>query len=427
MRNSAGTNLLSASSAARVSAIDKLCRSLILRKFQSLDRGEVIIRDELGVSKFGSPDKLPSPLSTEIEVSDIRFYRAILERGSVGAGESFVKGQWECSDLTALIRIFVLNQSTMNKFEKGVALLSHPIRKLYHTFRRNTIDGAKLNISAHYDLGNEFFKLFLDPTMMYSAGIFTREDQTMEEASINKLKRICDKLGLTSDDHILEIGTGWGGFAIYAAKHYGCKVTTTTISREQFSYAKKQIYREKLEGLIHLKFQDYRKLKGRYDKIVSIEMIEAVGWQFYDQFHQACSRLLKENGSMLIQAITIQDQEYERAKREVDFIKQYVFPGCCIPSMTALVDSATRSSDLRLFHMEDNTINYARTLRKWYEKLLDNRGKILKMGKTEEFLRLWEFYLCYCEGGFRERSIQSVQYIMTKPGNRENPILPPLQ
>jgi cyclopropane-fatty-acyl-phospholipid synthase len=291
---------------------------------------------------------------------------------------------------------------------------------------RNTLQGSKNNIAAHYDLGNDFFELFLDPTMMYSCGIFESGSASMALASRAKLKRICDKLDLQPGDRVIEIGTGWGGFAIYAAKHYSCHVTTTTISRNQHEWAKRRIQEENLEDRITLLFEDYRNLTGQYDKLVSIEMIEAVGHRYYDLFFNKCSELLKPDGSMLIQTITIGDQRYEQARRSVDFIQRYIFPGSCIPSNTAILNSTSRASDLRLVHLEDIGPHYAATLRLWREQLFQNRDKIRQLGYPDTLLRMWDFYLCYCEGGFIERAISDVHYIFTKPLNRTKPLLPPI-
>jgi len=316
----------------------------------------------------------------------------------------------------------VRNREAMMGLEVGYAFLAKPLMRLLHALNRNSLQGSKKNIAAHYDLGNDFFESFLDETMMYSAGIFESEDATMYDASIAKNDRICRKLHLSEKDHVLEIGTGWGGFAMHAAKHYGCRVTTTTISENQYTLAKKRVAEAGLAEKITVLKEDYRKLSGTYHKIVSIEMIEAVGWQYYREFFRTCSRLLKRDGSMLIQAITIQDQYFEFAKRNVDFIQKYIFPGCTIPSATALLSAATGASDLKLFHHEDNTPHYERTLHEWRHKLHQNAEQILGFGYTAELLRLWDFYFCYCIGGFAERNIHSVQMTFTKPFSRLAPI-----
>ena len=299
--------------------------------------------------------------------------------------------------------------------EGGLAKLAAPLRRGFHWLNKNTHKGSRKNIVAHYDLGNEFFNLFLDPTMLYSAGIFNHPQDTMHQASLNKLERICDRLRLQPDDHVLEIGTGWGSLAIFAAQNYGCKVTTTTISDEQYAYTAKRIVDEGLTEQITLLKQDYRHLKGQFDKIISIEMIEAVGHHYFDTFFAQCSRLLKPQGEMLLQAITIADQRFDSAKSEVDFIKRYIFPGSCIPSVDAISDSLRKATDLRMLNLEDIGVHYGLTLKKWREAFVANVDEVRAQGFSEAFIRMWEFYLCYCEGGFYERVISDVQMHLVKP------------
>ncbi|MCA8941247.1 MAG: class I SAM-dependent methyltransferase, partial [Planctomycetes bacterium] len=298
---------------------------------------------------------------------------------------------------------------------------------LFHRLRRNTKSGSKANIAAHYDLGNDFFERFLDPTMTYSSACFAHPGMTLEQASIEKLDRLCRKLDLKPDDHLLEIGTGWGSMAIHAARHYGCRVTTTTISRQQFELARERVRRAGLEDRIEVLERDYRDLEGEYDKLVSVEMIEAVGHEFLGDYMHACSARLKPDGVMAIQVITIQDQLYARAVREVDFIKRYIFPGSFIPSITAIGDAMAARTDLRMFHLEDMAPHYAETLRRWRGNLHANREEILALGSYDEaFLRLWDYYLCYCAGGFEERQLGVAQIVFTKPLCRMDPILPRL-
>jgi cyclopropane-fatty-acyl-phospholipid synthase len=299
-----------------------------------------------------------------------------------------------------------------------VARFSRPLLALFHAFRRNTENGSRANIAAHYDLSNEFFELFLDDTMMYSCGVFERPEATLREASIAKIDRICRKLELSPRDHLLEIGTGWGGFAIHAAREYGCRVTTTTISRAQHDLAAKRIRDAGLEDRITLLFQDYRKLTGVYDKLVSIEMIEAVGHHYYDDYFRSCSALLAPGGRMCIQAITIADQLYESARRSVDFIQRYIFPGSCIPSVTALCSSMTRASELRLVGLDDIGPDYVKTLMKWRENLTRRADEARALGFDDQFLRLWDFYFCYCAGGFAERRIGTVHMLLERPASR---------
>ena len=338
--------------------------------------------------------------------------------GSIGAGEAYMQGYFECDNLTNLIRLMVRNQSLLDDIESSFAKITAPIQAWLHRINKNTQTGSRRNISAHYDLGNDFFKLMLDPTMMYSSAFFETAKQSLEQASLAKLKKICVKLDLKPTDHILEIGTGWGGFAIYAAQHYGCKITTTTISQAQYQLAIQRIKDAGLENQIEVLLSDYRDLTGHYDKLVSIEMIEAVGHQFYDTYFEACGRLLKPSGMMLLQAITIADQRYASAIKSVDFIQRYIFPGSCIPSVTAMLTSITKSSDMRLFDLEDIGPHYATTLAKWRDNFFDKITEIRKLGYPETFIRMWDFYLCYCEGGFEERALGDVHMLLVKPENR---------
>ena len=414
------TNLKPRKASGLLAAIAK---EIVIKQLNKLAEGELVLIDRKDRYYFGNPAN-GFQLSAVINVNDDSFYSMLAFGGSIGAGESYIMGHWRSDNLTNVVRIMVRNMELLDGMENGFARLVTPFRKALHWLNRNTLEGSKNNISAHYDLGNDFFELFLDPSMMYSCGIFETDESTMEQASIAKLKRICDKLDLNENDHVIEIGTGWGGFAIYAARNYGCKVTTTTISQNQYDWASRRVREEKLEHKITLLFEDYRNLQGKYDKLVSIEMIEAVGHRYYDTFFNKCGELLKDNGIMLIQAITIADQRYEQAKNSVDFIQRYIFPGSCIPSNTALLESTTNASDLRLFHLEDIGPHYATTLRLWREEMFRNRDIVKKRGYKEELIRMWDFYLSYCEGGFEERAISDVHMIFAKPWNRHSPILP---
>ena len=332
-------------------------------------------------------------------------------------------GYWSADELTTLVRIIVLNEDILMDMEKGWSRLKAPLYKFFHRMHKGSRKGSRVNIAAHYDLGNDFYALFLDETLTYSCGIFEREESTLKDASIAKYDRICRKLALSSGDHVLEIGTGWGGFAMYAAQNYGCRITTTTISQQQYEMAKERIEKAGLSDQITLLFKDYRDLEGKYDKAVSIEMIEAVGHHYFDTFFRCCSERLKEDGMMLLQAITITDRLFYRHKKEVDFIKRYIFPGSCIPSIAAMADAIARVSDLRIFHLEDITPHYARTLRAWRERFFENIEKVRDLGFGDTFIRMWEYYLCYCEGAFMERYLGDVQMLLTKPLCREAPIL----
>jgi cyclopropane-fatty-acyl-phospholipid synthase len=362
-------------------------------------------------------------LVATITVIDAHFYGDIAFGGSIGAGEAYMLGYWQADNLTNVIRIMAANQAVMDTLEGGFKWLSKPFFKALHWLNRNTQDGSRKNIAAHYDLGNDFFKLWLDPSLMYSCAIFAPEQISLEAASNKKLQVICQKLDLKPSDHVVEIGTGWGGFALYAAKHVGCKVTTTTISKQQYDEAVLRVKAENLTDKITLLLNDYRDLNGKFDKLVSIEMIEAVGHQFYDTYFKKVSQLLKPNGLALIQAITIADQRFEAAKNSVDFIQRYIFPGSNIPSNTAMLQSMTKVSDMRLLDLEDIGPHYATTLAAWRENFFANIAQVRQLGYSEEFIKMWEFYLCYCEGGFAERALGNVHLLLAKPENRREPLI----
>jgi cyclopropane-fatty-acyl-phospholipid synthase len=352
-----------------------------------------------------------------MHVKDPYFFRALTFGGHIGAAESYVRGEWTTSDLPSVMRLFAANREALDGLEKGWARLSQPFLALLRVWNRNTRSGSARNISAHYDLGNEFFELFLDDTMTYSCGIFPDEEASMREASIHKYDRLCQKLELSNEDHLLEIGTGWGGFAVHAASTYGCRVTTTTISREQHRLATERVAAAGLSDRVTVLLRDYRDLEGEYDKLVSIEMIEAVGHQFLEEYFQKCAELLAPHGRAAIQAITVRDDWYDPKQRQVDFIKRYIFPGSFIPSVTAL-SSAAGTTDMRIIHFEDQTPHYAETLRRWRREFMTNWPRINQLGFDEQFRRLWDFYFCYCEGGFDEAILGCTQIVWAKPANK---------
>lgn len=410
----------------RPSPLDALAKKVLYSLLRGLRRGQLTIVDGSEQRTFGHQSD-DFPLEATIKVYHPRFYTSTLFGGSVGASESYMTGQWSADDLTTVVRILAVNREVLEGMEKGWARVTAPLHKFFHLLRSNTRKGSRINIAAHYDLGNDFYALFLDETLTYSCGIFEREGSTLKEASIAKYDRICKKLQLSAADHVVEIGTGWGGFAIHAATKHGCRITTTTISKSQYELAKERIEKTGVGERVDLLLMDYRDLKGKYDKLVSIEMIEAVGHQYLDRFFRACSELLKADGMMLLQAITIADQVFDQHKRSVDFIKRFIFPGSCIPSIAAISRSIARATDLRLYHLEDITDHYARTLRMWRERFFNNIDKVRALGYPETFIRMWEYYLCYCEGGFTERYLGDVQVLLTKPFCRRPPILPPLE
>ena len=407
--------------------LETLLRGRLLQQMGQLRGCQLLLEDALGSVTLGQPVAGEAPLEVTLTVHDPRFYRLVAANGSVGAGEAYIEGSWHCDDLVALIRIMVRNRDLLDGMETGVARLGGLAMKAWHALKRNTRSGSRRNIAAHYDLGNELFKLFLSDDLMYSSAIYASDDDTLEQASERKLDRICQKLQLGPADHVVEIGTGWGGFAIYAAGRYGCRVTTTTISQEQYDLARQRVEAAGLSDKVTLLLSDYRDLQGTYDKLVSIEMIEAIGAQYMPQYFSTIARLLKPTGMALIQAITIEDHRYAQALKSVDYIKRYIFPGSFIPSVSAMLDAASRHSDLRLFHLEDIGPSYALTLKAWRERFLARRAEVLAGGYDERFVRLWEFYLAYCEGGFRERSIGDVHLLLTRPDCRRASYLPDLQ
>jgi cyclopropane-fatty-acyl-phospholipid synthase len=405
----------------RAGPLAALGRVLLLSQLRRLRHGEIRISDG-GTEQVCGARSERCPLSVTIEVLHPRFYADAVFGGTTGAGAAYIRRLWRCSDLVGLTRIMCVNRELMDALDRRWTLLTRAGLRLFHWLHRNSKDGSARNIVAHYDLGNDFYRLMLDETMAYSCGIFADESTSLAAASYAKFDAACRKLALQTGDHLLEIGTGWGGFAIHAARHYGCHVTTTTISREQHDYARAQIERAGLGGRITLLQEDYRELKGKYDKLVSIEMIEAVGAPWLDTYLAKCSALLKSSGAMLLQAITIQDQHYRASLRTINFIQRYVFPGSFIPSVTALADSLRRVTDLKIFHLEDIGPHYARTLALWRRNFFAHLGAVRKLGYNEQFIRLWEFYLCSCEGAFAERALGDVQLVLSKPACRRTVI-----
>lgn len=403
--------------------IMRLFRRALHKFLSGISTGRLVLIDGEQQTVFGH-DGYSEDLNCTVVVENPRFYQRIITGGSIGAAESYIDGDWHTSDLTRLIRIFIRNKHITDEMEKGLSRMSVPMRKLLHLLHRNTRAGSRKNIAAHYDLGNEFFRLFLDDTMMYSCGVFPNPDSSLYEASTEKNDRICRKLDLKPSDHLLEIGTGWGGLALHAAAKYGCRITTTTISGQQYEFARERIRCAALEDRITVLNLDYRDLSGTFDKIVSIEMVEAIGHQFLDIYARTCSRLLKPDGLMLLQSITIDDREYERARDEVDFIKRYIFPGSFIPSVTVLIDAYRRNGDLKAVHMEDIGPHYARTLRHWRSRLFSRLHEARSMGYSQEFLRMWDYYFCLCEGGFEERYLGNIQLLLAKPLNRRAVLAP---
>ena len=399
------------------------CRAAVVDRLGALREGSVTLVEAGRRTTFGTD---APGLHATVTVKHPDFWTAAALRGTVGVGESYMDGHWSADDLVALVRLFVVNRDVMNAMERGPASLARPFLRLFARRRDNTRAGSRRNIAAHYDLGNDFFRLFLDETLMYSCAVFERPEATLHEASVAKNERICRKLGLGPSDHVVEIGTGWGGFALHAASVHGCRVTTATISKEQHALAKARIAEAGLADRVDVRLQDYRDLTGSFDALVSIEMVEAVGANHLDEFTRACGRLLAPHGRACIQSIVIREEMYEYALRNVDFIQRHVFPGTFIPATSALSTSFGRTTDLRLVQLEDIGPHYARTLREWRDRFLLRLDQVRGLGYPEQFVRLWEFYLAYCEGGFEERVLGDVQMVLFKPRRTEPPWLPPL-
>ena len=405
--------------------LDQICKSVLVKKLKNLHTGHLILVDKSGPRienlNFGDQN---SSLKATIHIHRSCFYSRTLLGGSIGNGESYVDADWDSHDLTALIRIFVLNRDLLQSIDEGIGSLLQPLQKLIHGIgRANTIHGSRENIRAHYDIGNDFFKLFLDETMMYSSALFSNKDIPLKEASLNKIQVICQRLALKSSDHLIEIGSGWGSLAIYASQNYGCKVTTTTISSEQFQYTKQKVKEAGLEEKVTVLFEDYRKLKGTYDKLVSIEMIEAVGINNLPVYFSKCSSLLKEDGLMVIQAITIRDQFFDTYRRSVDFIQRHIFPGGGLPSVSAILGFVSQKTNLILIDQKDYAEDYAHTLYLWAERLKSKEKEILELGYPDYLHRLWQYYFSYCEGAFRERAIGLSQLTLAKPKYRDRSLL----
>ncbi|MCY4187515.1 MAG: cyclopropane-fatty-acyl-phospholipid synthase [Bryobacterales bacterium] len=395
-----------------------LAERRLKRRLQDLRGAGLTIEEGGSAHFFGDRDGLRA----KVTVKSWRFWTDILLGGTLGAAESYILGRWQADDLTAVCRIFARNLDLSDGMERGWAAGASIAAKCLHALNRNTRRGVASNIKAHYDLGNDFFRLVLDETMSYSCAMFRAPDEPLEAASTRKMDLACRKLDLKPTDRLLEIGTGWGSLAIHAARQYGCSVVTTTISEQQHLLARKRVMDAALGDRIDVRRQDYRDLTGRFDKIVSIEMIEAVGHEFIPEYFALCNRLLKGDGLMLLQGILMAEHRYESYRRSADFIQRYVFPGSCLTSMATIAGALARTSDMRMIHLEDLAPHYGETLRRWKASLRAHEPEIRALGYPPGFIRLWEFYLCYCEAGFEERLIGNVQLLLAKPRNRRAPI-----
>jgi len=393
--------------------VNRAARTTLFRALQSLSGGSLEVAHPGGVARFGAV-RSPDDLSASLVVHDDRFFSRALTGGDVGLGESYMDGDWSSPDLTTLVRLAVRNMAILDDRQRRFAGLRQAVDRFRHRRRANTVAGSRRNIGAHYDLGNEFFRLFLDPSLAYSCGLYLSPGDTLAEAQRQKFDAICRKLRLSPDDHLLEIGTGWGGFAVHAARHYGCRVTTTTISERQHAHAARWFVEAGVADRVTLLFEDYRHLSGRFDKIVSIEMFEAVGLDFYDAFFSICDRLLGPDGAMLLQTITMNDRSFPAYHRRTDWIQQYIFPGAELASLSEILRSLGRSTGLALHHAENIGVHYARTLAAWRDAFLSQLDQVRALGYDERFIRMWDYYLAYCEGAFLERHIADYQLLLAK-------------
>jgi cyclopropane-fatty-acyl-phospholipid synthase len=396
-----------------MTAIEGACRRLALRALAGI-RDERLDLIEPGGRKlsFGDPD---AELAATVEIHSPAFYRAMLG-ASVGLGEGYRDGVWDCDDLVSLVRIAARNMSPLDRWRRRLHPVLAPLQRTVWRVPRNSRRASRRHISAHYDLGNDLFALYLDESMMYSAAVFPDPDASLAEAQQHRLERICQALELGPDDHLLEIGTGWGGMAAYAAGNYGCRVTTTTISREQREGAMRRIKDAGVEDRVTVLLDDYRDLRGRYTKLVSLEMIEAVGWQYFDEFFGRCSELLEPDGLFFLQAIVIDDRLYEVEKAARSFSNTLIFPGGCLPSVEVIERCVARETDMSMVWLEEIGAHYARTLELWRERFIANTDLAAELGYDEPFRRLWTLWLAMSEAGFRERRLRDVQVLFAKPG-----------
>lgn len=409
----------------RAGWLERVLRARVLELLRGLPDCALLLREGGESMSVAAPAMhSAATLRACVRIHDPEFYRRVALNGSVGAAEAYMDGLWDCDELVALVRMLVRNRDRLDAMERGLARIGGAIMRGWAALRRNTLAGSRRNIAAHYDLGNEFFRLFLDDNLMYSSALYACGEESLERASTRKLERICDKLQLSAATRVIEIGSGWGGFALHAARHHGCHVTTTTISQEQYQLTRARVAAAGLADRVEVLLADYRTLTGRYDRLVSIEMIEAIGHQYLDTYFRKLGELLTDDGMALVQAITIEDHRYAQALRSVDFIKRYIFPGSFIPSISSMLAAVARVSDLKLFNLEDIGPSYALTLRAWRARLLERREQVRTLGYPERFVRMWDFYLAYCEGGFIERATGDVQMLLTKPAARRAQFVP---
>jgi cyclopropane-fatty-acyl-phospholipid synthase len=388
---------------------------MLRKSLQHIETGQVVMEYGDRAERFGSLET--AELMGHLKILSPKFFRRTMTGGALGSAESYLQGEWLSEDLTDLFRVLLQNEQALQRFRLPLFSVAGLLNRVAHFRNRNSRSGSRRNIHDHYDLGNAFFSLFLDPTMMYSSALFLTEQSSLEEASLEKVDRVCRTLQLKPSDHVIEIGSGWGTFAIHAATKYGCRVTTTTISDEQHRMVTQRILAAGLADQITVLKKDYRDLTGQYDKLVSIEMIEAVGKQYLPEYFATCDRLLNENGAMVIQAITMPEQRYARYKNSVDFIQKYIFPGGFLPSVSEMQNCVAKNSTLRMLGLHEFGLHYARTLRLWNERFHERLDEVKAQGFNDRFIRMWRYYLCYCEAAFLERAIGVVQVLWARPGS----------
>lgn len=399
----------------KITWINSRCRQLVFALLNRIEEGSLEVIEGENTYSFGNIEQSNNAqLQSKMIINDPTAYIDFVKGGSIGVAQAFIDNKWSSPDLTAIIRIFAKAQKLTDQLEKKMAWINKLKYKMFHRRNHNSKSGSKKNILAHYDLGNELYTRFLDKEMMYSSAIYPSKDATLEQAQLHKLEMICQRLQLKTSDHVLEIGTGWGGLAIYAASHYGCKVTTTTISDAQYEYAEQRVKELNLEDKITLLKEDYRNLTGEYDKVVSIEMIEAVGHEYMQSFFQQCNDRLKPGGRLLIQAITIADQRFEHYLHNVDFIQRYIFPGGFLPSVNLMTNMLTKETNCVLEELHDIGLDYARTLADWRTRFLQSFNQLTEFDYDQRFKRLWLYYLAYCEGAFLERATSTVHFVARK-------------
>lgn len=401
----------------------KAARRVIFQCLKNMEVGNLTVIETYTTEnketseRFSAPVAMHQgkPVAATIEVKHPDLYARVLRGGSIAAGEAYMDGWWDSPDLTALMKLMAINMRALDQIEEQGNWITKLFYKVSHWVNRNSQENSRKNIHAHYDLGNALYESFLDSNMLYSSALYRQDNESLEQAQINKMARLCQQLDLQPSDHVIEIGTGWGAMAIYMAEQYGCQVTTTTISDEQHAYAKHQIEERGLSDQITLLKEDYRNLSGTYDKLVSIEMIEAVGKAFLPSYIKKCESLLKPGGLMAIQAITIADQRYDYYSNNVDFIQKYIFPGGFLPSVTSLTQVSTKHSDLVVRDLFDIGLDYAKTLNEWHRRFNQAEKTVRALGYDDRFVRMWRYYLSYCEGGFLARSISTVHMTFQRP------------